>query len=117
MSSFKKRGAPTLSFKGAKLSAYNSEYLVSSGIPSFDDVVSGGGIPMHSLLAIKSDETGYAKLMLKFFFAQGLVSEQPVVFISADSEAESIVKELPLVVNKSIVEGQLTHSKFILVLM
>jgi elongator complex protein 4 len=105
--SFRRKGAPSLSLKGAKISAYNSEYLVSSGIPSFDDVVGGGGIPIHTLTMLKGDQTGYAQLMLKFFFAQGLASQQPVMFVSPEDDPEAFVRELPLVVRDSITEGNL----------
>lgn len=84
-----------------KISSYTSQLLVSSGIPSYDDLL-GGGVPVGSLTMIKKDRyTTYADLFGKYFISQGLVSNQDVLVISADNNPENIINNL-----MGVIEGK-----------
>ncbi|ORX49288.1 PAXNEB-domain-containing protein [Piromyces finnis] len=84
-----------------KISSYTSQLLISSGIPSYDDLL-GGGIPVGSLTMVKKDSyTTYADLFGKYFISQGLVSNHDILVISADNKPENIVNNL-----MSVIEGK-----------
>ena len=102
MSSFRKRTAgrgKPLPPLGTRVSPYNSSVLLSTGIASLDDIL-GGGCPLGSVLLLAEDEeTSYAKLVLKYWVAQGLCcSGQQVVLVSSglDRSPEQILSKLPL---------------------
>lgn len=70
------------------MSAYNASLLVSTGLASLDDIL-GGGLPVGSLCVLHQDlVSAYAKLILKFFLAQGLVSGQECAVWTADGDSE-----------------------------
>lgn len=57
--------------------------LLSTGLPSVDDLL-GGGLPVSTLLLIESDfPTSYSDLLLKYWIAQGLESGQDVAVVAA----------------------------------
>lgn len=93
--SFKKRGAATTKLPtGSRLSPYNGSLLVSTGVPSLDDVF-GGGLPVGTVLLIEQDQfTDYARTLLKYWTTQGLVANNETVVVS-DDNAEEYVKNLP----------------------
>lgn len=101
MSSFKKRtltrGAPPPP-PGTRVSAYNSSVLLSTGIASVDDIL-GGGCPLGSILLLEEDkDTSYAKLLVKYWIAQGLCCpNQKVVLVSSelDQSPREILSKLP----------------------
>jgi len=101
-SSFRKRiSSNQVQPIATKISSYTSQFLISSGIPSYDDLL-GGGVPMGSLTMVKKDNyTTYADLFGKYFISQGLVSNQDVLFISADSKPENIINNL-----MGVIEGK-----------
>jgi elongator complex protein 4 len=94
--SFKKRNVdqqPKLP-SGSRLSAYNGQLLVSTGVPSLDDIL-GGGQPVGTIMLIKEDRaTTYAQLLLKYFIAQGISSGHHCALASRDEDPEEMLKTL-----------------------
>ncbi|CAG8581114.1 19460_t:CDS:2 [Cetraspora pellucida] len=71
-SSFKKNSLQTSKYPpGARLSPYNGQLLLSTGY------------------------TGYSKLLLKYFLAQGIASGHHVLFSSAEENSSDFIKGLP----------------------
>ena len=102
-SSFRPRGSNAIpALPGTKISIHNGLPLASTGVPSLDDVL-GGGIPLGSIILIKQDRyTEYAQLLLKYFLAQGVVSESGICLVSADHDPAKIMTELMGLSNKSM---------------
>lgn len=101
MSSFKKRvpaGQTPSAPSGTRVSAYNSSLLLSTGIASLDDIL-GGGCPVGSILLLEEDrDTSYAKLLLKYWIAQGICCPGQRVLLAASSLDQTpgeIVSKLP----------------------
>ncbi|KAF9914453.1 Elongator subunit elp4 [Lobosporangium transversale] len=96
MSSFKKRvpSAQTSLPAGCRLSAYNGQVLISTGIPSLDDIL-GGGLPLGTILLVQEDrQTSYGQLLLKYFLRQGVVAGDKCVVVSGDERPEAIMRSL-----------------------
>jgi len=80
---------------GTRPSLYNNQLLVSSGIPSLDNVI-GGGVAVGTVMLVEEDVFGsYARLMLKYFTAEAIVSQQAMFLCSQEEIPEQLVKELP----------------------
>ncbi|KAI8329340.1 Elongator complex protein 4 [Chlamydoabsidia padenii] len=94
--SFRKRNAdqqPKLP-PGSRLSAYNGQLLVSTGVPSLDDIL-GGGLPVGTVLLVKEDQaTTYAQLLLKYFLAQGISSKHHCALVSKDEDPTEMTHNL-----------------------
>lgn len=94
--SFKKRNVdqqPKLP-SGSRLSAYNGQLLISTGVPSLDDIL-GGGQPVGTIMLIKEDRaTTYAQLLLKYFIAQGITSGHHCAVASRDEDPAEMLKTL-----------------------
>ncbi|CAO3598891.1 unnamed protein product [Absidia cylindrospora] len=94
--SFRKRNAdqqPKLP-PGSRLSAYNGQLLVSTGVPSLDDIL-GGGLPVGTVLLVKEDwATTYAQLLLKYFVAQGISSGHHCALVSKDEDPSEMARNL-----------------------
>ncbi|KZT55506.1 hypothetical protein CALCODRAFT_455395 [Calocera cornea HHB12733] len=66
--------------------------LLSTGIPSFDDVL-GGGLPLATSQLVMSPDphSAWAHLMQKYFIAQGIRSGQDICLIGEADEIDAIV--------------------------
>nr|CAG4637234.1 EOG090X0ALT [Ceriodaphnia reticulata] len=95
-SSFQKRTKPSSSsIVGTKISAVNSTLHVSSGIPSLDNI-SDGGLPLGSLCLIEEDIYGsYAKMITKYFLAEGAVHKNYLFAASLNENPWDILNNLP----------------------
>ncbi|KAL1506821.1 hypothetical protein ABEB36_006111 [Hypothenemus hampei] len=103
---------------GTILSTHNGRLLISSGVTSLDSllgtyitislqfpfklgtyIISGGGIPVGSVVLVEEDFRGlHSKVLLKYFLAEGLISKHSVLIASQDVNPYIIVKELPAVI-------------------
>ncbi|RIA93730.1 Elongator complex protein 4 [Glomus cerebriforme] len=102
MSSFKKKVQTSQAKlpQGTRLSPYNGQLLISTGLPSLDDIL-GGGIPIGSVLLIKEDRhTEYARLLLKYFLAQGIASGHHVLLSTLEEDSKNFMMGLPWLVNE-----------------
>ncbi|XP_015117260.1 elongator complex protein 4 [Diachasma alloeum] len=86
---------------GTKPSIKNAQLLVSTGIPSLDNII-GGGLTIGSILLIEEDTYGnYAKVMLKYFLAEGAVMSHSLLVASQDTKPDQLISEMPAVVTES----------------
>lgn len=99
--SFRKKNAaqqPKLP-SGSRLSAYNGQLLISTGVPSLDDIL-GGGLPVGTVLLVKEDRaTTYAQLLLKYFLAQGIASGHTCTLVSKDEDPSEMTRCLMWLAN------------------
>ncbi|CAG8650776.1 1366_t:CDS:2, partial [Cetraspora pellucida] len=73
-------------------SSFKKNSLQTSKYPSG----ARGGLPIGTILLIKEDKyTGYSKLLLKYFLAQGIASGHHVLFSSAEENSSDFIKGLP----------------------
>nr|CAG4645000.1 EOG090X0ALT [Leptodora kindtii] len=94
-SSFQRRNKSAVQIVGTKISAVNSSLHVSTGVGSLDDVI-GGGLPLGSLCLIEEDEYGsYAKIIAKYFLADGAVSGNYLLSASLGDDAHDLLSNLP----------------------
>ncbi|CAG8578754.1 4823_t:CDS:2 [Dentiscutata erythropus] len=101
-SSFKKNIRTSKTLPAARLSPYNGQLLLSTGVPSLDDILTFqcGGLPIGTILLIKEDKhTGYSKLLLKYFLSQGIASGHHVLFSSTEEDPSNFIKGLPWITN------------------
>lgn len=85
MSSFKKRSTTT-PIPGTRPSSSSSLPLISTGLPTIDDLL-GGGLPLSTSLLITQDyPTSYSELLLRYFITQGLESNQETLLVSSGFE-------------------------------
>lgn len=95
---------------GTRPSLRNSQLLISTGIPSLDSTI-GGGLPIGSIFLIEEDKYGfYAKIVLKYFMAEGIVVSQPVLIASQDVQPSQFVSGLPAVINDSEERAKTTNT-------
>ncbi|XP_064602901.1 LOW QUALITY PROTEIN: elongator complex protein 4-like [Liolophura sinensis] len=91
----RKTRAKVSQIAGVKPSLQNNQLLVSTGVPSFDLVI-GGGIAVGSVVIVEEDTYGnYAKLLLKYFLAEGVMCSHHLHVSSADLSPDELLKELP----------------------
>ncbi|KAK9879287.1 hypothetical protein WA026_004138 [Henosepilachna vigintioctopunctata] len=93
----RKSAIPT-QIPGTKRAHHSSQLLVSSGIPGLDDIL-GGGMPVGTVTVIEEDMYGtYAKIMLKYFIAEGVVSKHSTFLASQDASPHEVIREIPAVI-------------------
>ncbi|KAK4474415.1 hypothetical protein MN116_000704 [Schistosoma mekongi] len=79
---------------GVKRSFKLSTFLISTGIPSFDELL-GGGVASGSIILIEPDfHQTYAKQLLNLFVAEGILSGHSV-FYGATETLDRLLRKLP----------------------
>ncbi|XP_062599943.1 elongator complex protein 4-like [Saccostrea cucullata] len=96
MTSFQKKARVKLNqIPGTKPSLFNNQLLISSGVPSLDNII-GGGLAVGTVCLIEEDTYGsYARLLLKYFSAEAVMTGHSLLLTSADQDPAQIIKELP----------------------
>lgn len=96
MTSFQKKSrSKVIQIPGAKPSLYNNQLLISSGIPSLDQIL-GGGVAVGTVLLVEEDTYGnYARVMLKYFCAEAVMTGHSLFLASVDTNADQFLNELP----------------------
>ncbi|XP_048242263.1 elongator complex protein 4-like [Haliotis rufescens] len=80
---------------GTKPSLLNSQLLISTGVPSLDNVI-GGGLAVGTVLLIEEDTYGsYARLLVKYFVAESVMTRQSTLLADLDTDPNSLIQELP----------------------
>ncbi|KAJ2908300.1 Elongator subunit elp4 [Coemansia aciculifera] len=96
MSSFRKR-LPTSQPKpppATRINPHSAQLLVSTGVPSLDDVL-GGGLPVGGVLLIEQDrQTGYSNTLLSYFASQAIAAGHKLCMVNADREIH-LASQLP----------------------
>ncbi|KAJ2858382.1 Elongator subunit elp4 [Coemansia erecta] len=89
-SSFRKR-TPAGQAKppsATRLNTHNAQLLVSTGVPSLDDVL-GGGLPVGGVLLIEQDrQTGYSNTLLSYFASQAIAAGHKLCIVNADHQMD-----------------------------
>eukprot|EP00112_Aurelia_sp_Birch-Aquarium-sp1_P024770 Seg798.3 transcript_id=Seg798.3/GoldUCD/mRNA.D3Y31 product="Elongator complex protein 4" protein_id=Seg798.3/GoldUCD/D3Y31 len=105
-SSFKKKSSTSSSRsqaapRGSKVSLHNNQLLVSSGVPSLDNIL-GGGIPVGSVLLVEEDNyTTFSDILLRYFVAEGILCGHGLIHVSANEQTSNdILKKLPAPVDQ-----------------
>lgn len=95
-SSFQRKNGSRVPFiLGTKPSIQNAQLLISSGVPSFDHLT-GGGLPIGTVILIEEDLYGnFATLFLKYFLAEGIISQHDIFAGSQDIDPVKLMEELP----------------------
>lgn len=95
-SSFQKKvKSSEIVIPGCLPSLYTHHLLTSTGIPDLDDLL-GGGLPVGSLLLIEEDWAGsYAKLVLKYFLAEGVYHRHSLHLTSLLQDPSAMLQNLP----------------------
>ncbi|KAJ2703896.1 Elongator subunit elp4 [Coemansia sp. IMI 203386] len=95
-SSFRKR-APAGQAKpppATRLNTHSAQLLVSTGVPSLDDVL-GGGLPVGGVLLIEEDrQTGYSNTLLSYFASQAIAAGHKLCIVNADHQMD-LTSQLP----------------------
>ncbi|KAH8281915.1 hypothetical protein KR054_004114 [Drosophila jambulina] len=94
MTSFRKRTVQK-PIRGTRISAHTAQVITSSGNP-YLDVVIGGGLPMGSICLIEEDRfMTHAKVLAKYFLAEGVLSKQEIFLGSLDDIPAEMLRRLP----------------------
>jgi len=95
-SSFQRKTKAKLpSIPGVSPSIYSQHLISSTGTPDLDGLL-GGGLPIGTVLLLQEDVSGnYAKLLLKYFLAEGVVHGHHLHVASLNNDPLSIVNSLP----------------------
>ncbi|XP_034239962.1 elongator complex protein 4 [Thrips palmi] len=112
ITSFQKKGRNRIPYiQGTRQSVQNAQILASSGVPSLDHVL-GNGLPVGTILLIEEDVFGtFAKLMLKYFLAEGAACDHPLFLASRDIVPKSLMKDLPLPIKSDSGSGSSQGAK------
>lgn len=80
---------------GCYPSLYTHHLLTSTGIPDLDNII-GGGLPIGTILMVEEDWAGsYAKLVLKYFLAEGVHNRHSIHLTSLIQDPDGILENLP----------------------
>ncbi|XP_022781811.1 elongator complex protein 4-like isoform X3 [Stylophora pistillata] len=79
---------------GTRPSLHNNQLLVSSGVPSMDNVI-GGGIAVGTVFMVEDTYGSYARQLSKYFLAEGVISGHSIFLASAEPEPNNILMDLP----------------------
>lgn len=91
----RKTSKNVIKISGTKPSIYNSLLLTSTGVPSFDAII-GGGIAVGTVLMIEEDlYSSYSNVLLKYFLAEGVLSNHKLFVASFTTEPSILLKNLP----------------------
>ncbi|XP_050067743.1 elongator complex protein 4 [Anopheles maculipalpis] len=94
MSGFVKRRR-ALNINGTRLSVHTGQSVISLGNPSLDHVF-GGGFPIGSIIGIGEDKQGnYSRVLSKYFLAEGIVNNHPLLVASMEEDPVQLVEKLP----------------------
>ncbi|EDX03827.1 GD23346 [Drosophila simulans] len=94
MTSFRKRTVQK-PIRGTRTSPHTAQVITSSGNP-YLDVVIGGGLPMGSICLIEEDRfMTHAKVLAKYFLAEGVISKQEIFLGSLDDIPAEMLRRLP----------------------
>ncbi|KAH8366438.1 hypothetical protein KR084_005713 [Drosophila pseudotakahashii] len=94
MTCFRKM-AVTKPIRGTRTSPHTAQVITSSGNP-YLDVVIGGGLPMSSICLIEEDRfMTHAKVLAKYFLAEGVLSKQEIFLGSLDDIPAEMLRRLP----------------------
>ncbi|XP_017132407.1 putative elongator complex protein 4 [Drosophila elegans] len=94
MTSFRKRTVQK-PIRGTRTSPHTAQVITSSGNP-YLDVVIGGGLPMGSICLIEEDRfMTHAKVLAKYFLAEGVLSKQEIFLGSLDDLPAEMLRRLP----------------------
>lgn len=94
MSSFRKRNIQK-PIPGTRTSPQTGQVITSSGNPSMDAIL-GGGLPIGSICLIEEDKyVTHSKVLVKYFLAEGLLSQQTVFLGTLDDDPVELLRKLP----------------------
>ncbi|XP_064536169.1 elongator complex protein 4 [Drosophila montana] len=94
MTSFRKRTVQK-PIRGTRTSPHTAQVITSSGNPSLD-LILGGGLPIGSICLIEEDRfMTHAKVLVKYFLAEGVLSKQEIFLGSLDDLPAEMLRRLP----------------------
>ncbi|XP_030381179.1 putative elongator complex protein 4 [Scaptodrosophila lebanonensis] len=94
MTSFRKRTKP-ITIRGTRTSPHTAQVITSSGNPSLDMIL-GGGLQIGSICLIEEDRfMTHAKVLAKYFLAEGVLSKQDIFLGSLDDIPAEMLRRLP----------------------
>ncbi|KAL7736431.1 hypothetical protein ACLKA6_019641 [Drosophila palustris] len=94
MMSFRKRTVQK-PIRGTRTSPHTAQVITSSGNPSLDEIL-GGGLPIGSICLIEEDRfMTHAKVLAKYFLAEGVLSKQEIFLGSLDDLPAEMLCRLP----------------------
>uniref|UniRef100_A0A1B0DFP0 Elongator complex protein 4 n=1 Tax=Phlebotomus papatasi TaxID=29031 RepID=A0A1B0DFP0_PHLPP len=83
------------SIEGCRPSLHNGQLLVSTGNSSIDHII-GGGMPLGTILLIEEDKyNSYAKVLCRYFLAEGVYRKHSVFLATKEDNADDFVRKLP----------------------
>ncbi|KAK9721979.1 PAXNEB protein [Popillia japonica] len=87
------------------------QLVVSSGIPSLDKLL-GGGLPVGTVTLIEEDTQGtYARIILKYFLAEGAVNKHDIFVATQEMKPQDIVTHLPALVAEDRTDSKTTSGE------
>ncbi|XP_059622301.1 elongator complex protein 4 [Phlebotomus argentipes] len=90
------------SIEGCRPSLHNGQLMVSTGNFSLDHII-GGGLPLGSILLIEEDKyNSYAKVLCRYFLAEGVYRRHPLFLATKEEPAHDFVRKLPQAVEEEI---------------